>query len=154
MNKVLIFVLFFLCSCSYFGGGRGQLVYHWERNNTGVAKFARDHSECMKEAKAIKILPDFRSWFYTEETKLNTKADWNSTSGIWASYIPYTGAQPLIVNSSVDDKDVNPQEYVACMKKKGYWYRTHTIPEITNINLYKARQPSLNKPFGRPSHYN
>ena len=154
MKKFTAFICILLCSCSYFGGGRGQLVFHWERSNTGVEKFSRDHSECMREAKAIEIMPDFRSWFYTEETKLNTKADWNSSSGIWASYIPYPGAQPLIVNSPVDDVDVNPKEYVACMKEKGYWFRNHTIPEITNINLYKAHTPSLNKPFGRPAHYN
>ncbi len=154
MKKIMVLACILLCSCSYFGGGRGQFVYHWEKTNTGVQKFARDHSECMKEAKAISFVPDFRTWFYTEETKLNTKADWNSTSGIWASYIPYPGAQPLIVNSSIDDIDVDPDEYVACMKGNGYWFRQHTIPEITNINLYKARNPSLSRPFGRPSHYN
>lgn len=154
MKKLTAFVCILLCSCSYFGGGRGQFVYHWERTNTGVEKFSRDHSECMREAKAIEIMPDFRSWFYTEETKLNTRADWNSSSGIWASYIPYPGAQPLIVNSPVDDIDVDPEEYVACMKEKGYWFRRHTIPEITNINLYKARTPMLSNPFGRPAHYN
>ena len=122
MKKLTAFICVLLCSCSYFGGGKGQLVYHWERSNTGVQKFSRDHSECMTGAKAIKFIPDFRSWFYTEETKLNTKADWNSTSGIWASYIPYPGAQPLVVNSAIDDTDVDPDKYVACMKQKGYWY--------------------------------
>ena len=154
MKKITIIACILLCSCSYFGGGRGQFVYHWEKTNTGVQKFARDHSECIKVAKAISVMPDFRSWFYTEETKLNTRADWNSTSGIWASYIPYPGAQPLIVNSSIDDIDVDPDEYVACMKGNGYWFRNHTIPEINNINLYKARNPSLSNPFGRPAHYN
>ena len=154
MKKLTLIACMFLCSCSYFSGGRGQLVYHWERANTGVEKFSRDHSECMRIAKAISFMPDFRSWFYTEETKLNTKADWNATSGVWASYIPYEGAQPLIVNSNIDDIDVDPQEYVDCMKQKGYWFRNHTIPEITNINLYKARVPALSRPFGRPAHYN
>ena len=130
------------------------MVFHWERTNTGVEKFARDHGQCMKEAKEIEFMPDYRAWFYTEETKLNTKADWHSSSGIWATYVPYTGAQPLIVNASIDDVDVDPKEYVSCMKEKGYWFRNHTIPEITNINLYKARNPSLSKPFGRPSYYN
>ena len=147
MKKIIFFVCIFLCSCAYFNPGKGQLVYHWEKNNTGVEKFSRDHSECITTAKAIKILPDFRSWFYTEETKLNIRADWNSSSGVWASYIPYSGAQPLIVNSLVDDTDVKPEKYVACMKSKGYWFRTHTIPEITNINLYKGRRPSLLNPF-------
>ena len=154
MKKWGLFFCLVLCSCSYFTGGTGQVVYHWERTHTGVEKFSRDHGECLLESKAIQFIPDFRSWFYTEETKLNTKADWNSDRGIWATYVPYPGAQPLIVNSRYEDDDMDPQKYRDCMKKKGYWYRTHDIPEITNINLYKARQPQLSHPFGRPDYYN
>ena len=153
MKKFAFVSCLFLCSCGYLTGGTGQVVYHWERTHTGVAKFSTDHQECMMAAKAIQFIPDFRSWFYTEETKLNTKADWYSDRGIWASYIPYPGAQPLIVNSRVEDNDISPQKYTACMKKKGYWYRTHDIPEITNINLYKARKPLLSHPFGKPEYY-
>lgn len=148
MRKTALIFCFILSSCSYFTGGTGQVVYHWERTNTGVEKFSRDHSECLLESKAVQFFPDYRSWFYTEETKLNTKADWDSNRGIWATYIPYPGAQPLIVNSRYDDYDMDPKKYRECMKKKGYWYRTHDIPEITNINLYKARRPQLSHPFG------
>ncbi len=153
MKKISVISCLILASCSYFSGGAGQVVYHWEKTHTGVEKFASDHSECMLKAKSFQWFPDYRSWFYTEETKLNTKADWNSTRGIWATYIPYAGAQPLIVNSRHDDEDVSPQEYVDCMKGKGYWYRNHDIPEITNINLYKARKPMLSHPFGKPDYY-
>lgn len=153
MKKLSVIACLFLASCSYFSGGAGQVVYHWERTHTGVQKFASDHGECLLQSKAIQFFPDFRSWFYTEETKINIKADWNSDRGIWATYIPYDGAQPLIVNSRYDDIDMNPQEYVACMKQKGYWFRTHDIPEITNINLYKAYRPQLSKPFGKPIYY-
>ncbi len=153
MRKIVLLVCFFVCSCSYFSGGTGQVVYHWERTHTGVEKFASDHSECLLKAKAIQFFPDYRSWFYTEETKLNTRADWNSSRGVWATYVPYPGAQPLIVNSRYDDEDIDPREYAACMKTKGYWYRTHDIPEITNINLYKARRPNLFHPFGKPEYY-
>ncbi len=153
MKKQYLIFCLALCSCSYLGGGSGQVVYHWERTHTGVEKFAADHGECLLSAKAIQFFPDYRSWFYTEETKLNTKADWYSDRGIWATYIPYAGAQPLIVNSRHDDTDISPQKYVACMKKKGYWYRTHDIPEITNINLYRVRRPQLNQPFGKPEYY-
>ena len=153
MKRITLLSCMLIASCSYITGGSGQVVYHWERTHTGVEKFARDHGECMLAAKAIQFFPDYRAWFYTEETKLNTKADWNSDRGIWATYIPYPGAQPLIVNSRHDDSDVSPQKYSACMKQKGYWYRTHDIPEITNINLYKARTPSLSHPFGKPDYY-
>ena len=143
MNKNFSFVLLFLflSSCTFLSKGSGQVVYHWEKTNTGVEKFSRDHAECLVEAKEFTFIPDFRSWFYTEETKLNTRADWKSDKGIWASYIPYPGAQPLIVNSRYKDEDIDPADYSKCMRGKGYWKRTHDIPEITNINLYKARWP-------------
>lgn len=153
MKKLGLVVCFALCSCSYLSGGSGQVIYHWERTNTGVEKFAADHAECLQAAKAIQYFPNYRAWFYTEETKLNTKADWNSDRGIWASYIPYPGAQPLILNSRIEDDDISPQKYTACMKKKGYWYRNHDIPEVTNINLYRARKPMLSRPFGKPDYY-
>lgn len=148
MKKISVFGFCCIISaCSYFSGGVGQVVYHWERTRTGVEKFAKDHNECMLKAQSIKWIPNFQNWFYTQEKELNTRADWNSDKGIWATYIPYEGAQPLIVNSPVDDYDISPQKYTRCMKQKGYWYRTHTIPEITNINLYKEHQPNLWHPF-------
>ncbi|MBQ9235738.1 MAG: hypothetical protein IJ738_02785 [Alphaproteobacteria bacterium] len=155
MKKIgaLIIGCCWLGACSYFSGGVGQLVYHWERTRTGVERFVRDHKECLQHGKAIKWFPDFQSWFYTEETHLNTRADWNSDRGIWASYIPYEGATPLIVNAPYDDYDIDPHKYVTCMKEKGYWFRNHDIPEITNINLYKARQPNLWHPFSQRDYY-
>ena len=76
-----------LCSCTYLSKGSGQVVYHWEKPNVGVQKFAKDHADCLMFAKEFKLMPDFRTWFYSEETKLNTRADWHSTKGIWATYI-------------------------------------------------------------------
>lgn len=140
-----------LCSCTYFSKGSGQVVYHWEKPNTGVEKFSRDHAECLIKAKEFTFIPDFRSWFYTEETKLDTRFDWKSDKGIWASYVPYDGAQPIVVNSRYADEDINPKDYSVCMRSKGYWPRDYEIPEITNINLYKARRPTLSKPFSQPS---
>ncbi len=139
MNKKIyaLAVCLMISSCAVVSGGEGQVVYHWEKPYTGVEKFSRDHAECLMEAKTFSLLPDFRVWFYSEETKLNTRADWKSSSGIWATYVPYPGAQPLIVNSRHDDKDMNPAKYSACMRAKYYEKRTHDIPEITNINLYR-----------------
>ena len=90
MNKKLLltFMACALSSCTYFQKGAGQVVYHWEKPHTGVEKFSRDHAECLMAAKEFKLMPDFRSWFYTEETKLDTRADWKSSKGIWASYVP------------------------------------------------------------------
>lgn len=137
MKKLFITTLFILQGC-YYWSGQGQMVYHWERENTGVQQFAKDHGECLLESKDFQIFPDYRSWFYTEETKIDIRADWHSDYGIWASYVPYPGAQPLTLNSRYDDGDMDQYEYVTCMKKRGYQFRTHTIPEITNINLYKG----------------
>ena len=155
MNKICTILVCCLavCSCTYFSKGSGEVVYHWEKTHTGVEKFSRDHAECLMAAKEFNLLPDFRTWFYSEETKLNTRADWKSDKGIWATYVPYPGAQPLIVNSRYDDTDISPKDYSACMRSKGYWPREHDIPEITNINLYKARRPHLRQPFGTPQYY-
>ncbi|MBE6448969.1 MAG: hypothetical protein E7018_06730 [Alphaproteobacteria bacterium] len=136
-NKIFVTIAsLLLCSCTLFSDGSGQVVFHWEKTRTGVEKFSRDHAECLLVSKEFKLFPDFRTWFYAEETKLDTRADWNSEKGIWASYVPYPGAQPLIVNSRYDDEDISPAAYSDCMIDKGYWHREHTIPEITNINLY------------------
>ena len=53
MNKNFSFVLLFLflSSCTFLSKGSGQVVYHWEKTNTGVEKFSRDHAECLVEAK-------------------------------------------------------------------------------------------------------
>ena len=118
MQKNICFFLLaaVLSSCTYLSKGSGQVVYHWEKVNVGVQKFASDHAECLLSAKEFKLMPDFRTWFYSEETKLNTRADWKSSKGIWATYVPYEGAQPLIVNSRYDDDDISPANYSKCMK--------------------------------------
>ena len=149
MNKKLTLIIFsglLLSSCSWFSRGDGQVIYHWERENTGVEKFARDHSECMREAENIR-LPDFRTWFYSEEVKLDIRADWHAEKGIWASYIPYPGAMPIVVNSLRDDADSDPKEYRLCMEDKGYWHRTYNLPSVTNIYVYKPQRVLQDVPF-------
>ena len=70
MKKLsLTLLVFLLAACG--STTRGQVVFHWDRYNTGGLKFARDHSECMREAEAFKLLPNFKSWFYTEEQRYN-----------------------------------------------------------------------------------
>ena len=44
----LFVVLELLSACSK---GQGQIIYNWSREKTGIAKFSRDHSECLKEAE-------------------------------------------------------------------------------------------------------
>ena len=141
MKKILLVItcLIILSSCTIFSRGKGQVIFHWERYKTGVQKFARDHSECLREAESIKFIPSIKNWFTTEEARYDIRVDWHSEKGIWATYIPYEGAQPLIINSIRDDSKSNPKKYRKCMEKRGYNHRTHNIPEITNIFIYKPQ---------------
>jgi hypothetical protein len=148
MRKAFLLAsVFALGACTFFSEGNGQVIYHWQRANTGVEKFARDHSECMREAEDFKWLPNIKNWFISEEVRYDIRADWHSEKGIWASYVPYPGAQPLLVNSIRDDADSSPRKYRLCMEKRGYWHRTTDIPTVSNIFVYKPQDPNQDTPF-------
>ena len=150
INAILVPALsvLLISSCSsWMSRGRGQVIFHWEKENTGAEKFARDHSECLREAEDFSLSPDVKSWFYSEEVKLDLRADWHAQKGIWASYVPYPGAQPVMVNSLRDDTRINPVDYRTCMEKKGYWHRRYNIPTTSNIFLYKPQKRLQNVPF-------
>lgn len=151
MKKIFIatLTLFMVSSCTLFQDGDGQVIYHWERENTGVQKFARDHSECMRQAEDFKLLPDVRTWFFSEEVKMNIRADWHSEKGIWASYVPYPGAMPLMVNSLRNDSDSSPRKYRLCMEDRGYWHRTYNLPSITNIYVYRPQSVLQDDPLNK-----
>lgn len=151
MNKIIATfgALLFVSSCTLFQDGDGQVIYHWERENTGVQKFARDHSECMRQAEDFKLLPDVRSWFFSEEVKMNIRADWHAEKGIWASYVPYPGAMPLVVNSLRNDSDSSPRKYRMCMEDRGYWHRTYNLPSVTNIYVYRPQGVLQDDPINK-----
>ena len=148
MKKILpLITIFLLSSCSWLSSGKGQVIFHWEKANTGIEKFSRDHSECMREAEDFKFIPNIKNWFYSEEKRIDIRADWHSEKGIWASYVPYWGAQPLLVNSVRDDTGSSPKKYRKCMEKRGYSHRTHDIPTVTNIFIYKPQDVNQDVPF-------
>ncbi|MBE6450432.1 MAG: hypothetical protein E7016_00520 [Alphaproteobacteria bacterium] len=149
MKKIFLIstFLFSLASCTYLSEGKGQVIYHWERTNTGAQKFSRDHSECMRIAEDFKFLPNIKNWLYSEEARYDIRADWHAEKGIWASYIPYEGAQPILVNSIRDDAGSSPRKYRNCMEKRGYNQRTHNLPEVTNIFVYKPQDFNQDTPF-------
>ncbi len=151
MKKIYVSLIsaFLFSSCTLFQDGDGQVIYHWERENTGVQKFARDHSECMREAEDFKLLPDVRMWFFSEEVKMNIRADWHSEKGIWASYVPYPGAMPVVVNSLRNDSDSSPKKYRLCMEDRGYWHRTYNLPSVTNIYVYRPQSVLQDDPINR-----
>lgn len=129
---------------------KGVNIYHWERANTGVYKFSRDHSECMRVAENWRLFPTIREikgWLTTEEAQYHINVDWHAERGIWASYVPYPGSMPLMVNTAADDKDSDPKKYRICMENKGYLHRTYDIPETTNLFVYKPQQANQDDPF-------
>lgn len=144
---LLITTLVLISGCTLFSSGKGQVIYHWQKANTGAAKFARDHSECMREAEDFKFLPSIKNWFTSEEVRYDIRADWHSEKGIWASYVPYPGAQPVVVNSIREDKDSSPRKYRKCMESRGYTHRLNDIPVITNIFVYKPQNPNQDTLF-------
>ena len=133
------------------------------RLSAGLTSTATDRkfitgSGRIQQAQTFKLIPAVKKWlhntFYTEEKSLEIRADWNGKSGIWASFIPYAGAQPVVVNVTrpEDDDDVNYQTYVDCMEGRGYTARNYNIPEVTNIYLRDPYQKSppptaLSKPI-------
>lgn len=140
-------VIAILCSCSTSSKGQGQVIYHWERENTGIEKFSRDHSECMKIAENFRFMPNVKSWFYSEEARLDIRANWHSEKGVWASYVAYPGAQPVVVNSLRMNEAISPKKYRVCMEDRGYWHRTYNIPSITNIYTYDPQKKTKDLPF-------
>ena len=132
--KITIFSLS-LCGCSWLQWGdsaKGQIIYHWERPRTGIEKFSRD----------------FRTWFFSEEAKLDLRANWHADRGIWASYIAYPGAQPVLVRSMRENDGSNPRKYRVCMENRGYTHRKVNIPTVTNIYIYKPQRMMQDIPFG------
>ena len=147
---VIILSMIMLCSCAR---GKGQVVFHWDRYNTGGVKFARDHSECMRQAEPIKIFPSFKSWLRSEEQRYDIIVKWHKENGIWASFIPYPGAMPIMVNSVRNDSKSSPRRYQRCMLRKGYVERTTDIPEASNLFVYKPQSVNQDVPFDDTYHY-
>ncbi len=92
-------------------------------------------------------MPNFRSWFYTEEQRYNIIVRWHKEHGIWASFIPYPGAMPVLVNSVRDDTDASPRKYQKCMLRKGYVERTNDIPEASNLFVYRPQSVNQDVPL-------
>lgn len=141
------------CSTSTSSKGEGQVIFHWEKENTGVEKFSRDHSECMLNAEDFRLIPNIKSWFYSEEARLDIRANWHTEKGVWASYVPYPDAQPLIVNSLRRNESINPKDYRLCMEKRGYWHRSYNIPTVTNVYVYNPQKKTKDLPFEKMEMY-
>ena len=124
MKKIrafLIVSLLFLASC----GGNGQTIFYWRKDGVGPQWFAKEHNECLAEA-------DYWPWTWpawppgTEPVK-ELRFDNDSDNGIWANFVPYDGAQPVYVNSLVNDSTMSPSTYRRCMLNKGYIERQPSV---------------------------
>lgn len=120
MKKALC-LLFLLSGCAMIE--EGQKTFYWQRPNTGVAWFAKDHNECMHESDWFPF--EWPKWPWSEESprKLNLRFDNESSSGIWAQFVPYPGAQPVYVNYASDDWSVDYDDYQRCMEARNYTQR-------------------------------
>lgn len=118
INLLFTFLtLAFLAGCGY----KGQSIFYWEKADVGPVWFAKEHNECLAEA-------DWWPWqapawppgsARLPELRFDNDAD----NGIWANFVPYVGAQPVYVNSLVNDATMSPSRYERCMEKKGYIQR-------------------------------
>ena len=117
-----IFCLFLLLSgCSLVDSG--QKTFYWQRPNTGVGWFAKDHNECMREADWFPLQWPGWPWDWGDQGPLNLRFDNNSGNGVWAQFIPYPGAQPVYVNYAYGDWSVDYDDYQDCMEKRHYTQR-------------------------------
>ena len=120
MKKILCMFLL-LSGCSWVD--EGQKTFYWQRPNTGVGWFAKDHNECMKEADWFPFRWPGWPWDWGEPQQLNLRFDNDSGNGIWAQFIPYPGAQPVHVNYVYGDWSVDYDDYQDCMEKRHYTQR-------------------------------
>lgn len=112
MKRLLsLALLIFLAGC------HTQTMYHWHKPNTGMPRFVQDHNACLCAAD---IFPWSSPQWLNATNLNNTRLKANRTNGIWASYVPYKGAQPVYVNSFMNDSTMIRPIYATCMENRGY----------------------------------
>jgi hypothetical protein len=131
MKQAFYILLLLLTSC---GWSKGQTIYNWERNYANMDRFTEDHLECLKISDHFPY--KIPNPFDRAETK-NTKAKWDDYRGIWASYTPYKGAQPILVKYEKNSWTVDNDKYTDCMLSRGYRQRSyrnwHPATAIENL---------------------
>ncbi len=121
-------------------GSTESTVYHWQgRGDIGPQKFVRDHNSCIREADSW----PFETSPYAMFDNLSpgphdpkNRMDPND-SKVWASFIPYRGAQPIYVNDFNGSTMVDGTEYASCMRSLGY--REALPREIRNDLIYDRK---------------
>lgn len=126
-----------LASCS---GDSESKVYHWaSKGDVGPKRFVVDHNLCMREAdgwpfetSAGEMLDFISPGPHDPKHLLGAKDDM-----VWASFIPYKGAQAVYVNDVNSSSMIDGNDYATCMEKKGY---VQGYPEETRNHLINDRQ--------------
>ena len=113
--------LFVLAGCGY----KGQTIFFWEKSDVGPIWFAKDHNECLAAADWWPW--QMPAWPPGSNRLPELRFDNNADNGIWANFVPYPGAQPVYVNSLVNDSTMSPSTYESCMEDKGYTQRQPKI---------------------------
>jgi len=137
LKKVCFIALatFSVVACS-----KESTVYHWAgRNDVGPNRFIVDHNACMREAdswpfdKSLYDIVDYVSPG-PHDPKHRIDAD---SERVWASFIPYPGAQAVYVNDVNSSNTVDGSDYVACMQERGY---VQAFPEENREDLINDRR--------------
>ncbi len=117
--KKIICLLLLLSGCAVVE--EGQKTFYWQRPNTGIKWFAKDHNECMREADWFPFELPTLPWGSSKPLEL--RFDNGSSNGIWAQFTPYPGAKPLYLNYASDDWSVDYDDYQQCMEARNYTQR-------------------------------
>ena len=113
--------LLVLTACGY----KGQTIFFWEKPDVGPVWFAKEHNECLASADWWPWQAP--TWPLGSARQPELRFDNDSDNGIWANFVPYPGAQPVYVNSLVNDSTMSPSRYESCMEDKGYVQRQPKI---------------------------
>ena len=115
-------------------------VYHWAgRRDVGPQKFVVDHNLCMREADFWpfeKSLYDTVDYFSPGPHDPKHRID-PGEDRVWASFIPYPGAQAVYVNDINSSNTIDGDDYVSCMEDKGY---VQAFPEEHRDHLINDRR--------------
>ncbi len=129
----ICFATLTLASCQFMMGEEGQKVFYWQRANTGVAWFAKDHRECLQEADLFPFEWPSIPLFSEKPKDLKLRFDNDAPSGVWAQFVPFPGAQPVYVNSAENDWSVDYTSYQECMEGRHYHQR---LPATQNRQVF------------------
>ncbi len=117
MKKTFLSLLFLIIiGCSPLD--KGQTIFYWENPLADEEWFVKDHNDCIEQADYWPwTLP---AWPLNAQKVPSRKFQNESDNGVWASFVPYPGAQPLYVNTVWADWSVSTGAYQSCMQDRGY----------------------------------